>query len=126
MAEEKKVNETEKQTASTERLGMSTIVQAQALQGMPGTSAPAHYPKVVGLQASKRKDGTGFSYNLYLEEGFNEYDLQRGQCIGVKTSNVYVRDVAKIPPELKLGDHIKVSSVARGQYIVVDEIRIMN
>ncbi len=126
MAEEKKVNETVERKTALESLGMQTIMQARGFSGVTGMPAPEHYPILVGLQASKKKDGTGYAYNLYLEEDYNEYDLLRGQCIGVKTSSVYVRDESKIPPDLKIGDHIKIYSVQRGQYVVVDEIRIMN
>lgn len=126
MAEEKKMNETEKKTAS-ESLGMQTLITAQSFQDMLGTAADDEKPlKVVGLQSSKRKDGAGYSYNLFFEQEFNGYDLQRGQCVGVKVSSVYLRNESKIPPDLKLGDYVKVYSVPRGNYVVVDEIRILN
>ncbi len=110
-----------------EALGMQAIMQAQALEsGLKPVTEEDRYRVVCGIQSVKKKDGSGYAYKLYFTEPYTTYDMQNGQCIGVRVSDEYVRNGALIPQTLKIGDHVKVYKEQRGSsYLSVTEIRII-
>jgi len=103
------------QEPKPEALGMQAIMQAQALEsGLKPVMEEDRYRVVCGIQSIKKKDGTGYAYKLYFTEPYTTYDMQNGQCIGVRVSDEYVRNGALIPQTLKIGDHVKVYKEQRG------------
>ncbi len=115
------------QEPKPEALGMQAIMQAQALEsGLKPVTEEDRYRVVCGIQSVKKKDGSGYAYKLYFTEPYTTYDMQNGQCIGVRVSDEYVRNGALIPQTLKIGDHVKVYKEQRGSsYLSVTEIRII-
>lgn len=114
------------QEPKPEALGMQAIMQAQALEsGLKPVTEEDRYRVVCGIQSIKKKDGTGYAYKLYFTEPYTTYDMQNGQCIGVRVSDEYVRDAALIPQTLKIGDRVRVYKEQRGSFLSVTEIRIL-
>lgn len=116
-----------------QRLGMRQIREAQSFRemeelraarasGQPGENEK----KVIGMQAIKKKDGSGYAFKLFMTEPYTAYEKQHGECLGVKVCDEYVGDESKIPADLALGDIIKITKIQRGQFLSVDEIRILN
>lgn len=139
-AEEQAVDVQEKasdtlQTAQQEdqRIGIRQIREAQSFKEMEELRAarssgePAeNEKKVIGMQSIKKKDGSGYAYKLFMTEPYTAYEKQHGECLGVKVCDEYVGDESKIPLDLALGDIIKITKIQRGQFLSVDEIRILN
>ncbi len=151
MAEtEKKAKETEKETAVStaapetvpetmpepQPLGIRQIREAQSLREMEALraardAASAGVPqenqkKIVGIESIKKKDGSGYAYKLFMTEPYTAYERDHGDCLGVKVCDEYVGDESKIPSDLAIGDIVKINKIQRGQYLSVDEIRILN
>ncbi len=147
MAEtEKKAKEIEKETAvpaaapetmpETQTLGIRQIRELQSLREMEALraardAASAGVPqenqqKIVGIQSIKKKDGTGYAYKLFMTEPYTAYEKDHGDCLGVKVCDEYIGDESKLPPDLAIGDIVKISKIQRGKYLSVDEIRILN
>lgn len=123
---EQKTKQETKPEAKPEALGMRMIMQVQALEsGVKPVTEEDRYREVVGIQSIKKKDGTGYAFRLYFTEPYTTYDMQNGQCIGVRVSDEYIRDAALIPPDLKLGDRVKIYKEQRGTFLSVVEIRII-
>ncbi|MDE5817718.1 MAG: hypothetical protein K2I07_00135 [Lachnospiraceae bacterium] len=123
---EEKTDHKTKQEAKSEALGMRMIMQAQALErGVKPVDEDERYREVIGIQSIKKKDGSGYAFRLYFTEPYTTYDLQNGQCIGVRVSDEYIRDTSLIPPDLKIGDRVKVYKEQRGTFLSVVEIRIV-
>lgn len=134
--EQAQVNASEpSQTALQEgqRMGIRQIREAQSFREMEvlraarNSGEPAeNEKKVVGMQSIKKKDGSGYAYKLFMTEPYTAYENQHGVCLGVKVCDEYVGDESKIPQDLVLGDIIKITKIQRGQFLSVDEIRILN
>ncbi|MBD5531081.1 MAG: hypothetical protein HDQ98_14525 [Lachnospiraceae bacterium] len=127
-------SETAAETPQAEqRMGIRQIREVQSLKemeelraarasGQPGENEK----KVIGMQAIKKKDGSGYAFKLFMTEPYTAYEKQHGECLGVKVCDEYVGDESKIPADLALGDIIKITKIQRGQFLSVDEIRILN
>lgn len=123
---EQKTKQETKPELKPEAPGMRMIMQAQLLEsGVKPVTEEDRYREVVGIQAIKKKDGTGYAFRLYFTEPYTTYDMQNGQCIGVRVSDEYIRDAALIPPDLKIGDRVKIYKEQRGTFLSVVEIRII-
>lgn len=117
-------------------MGIRQIREAQSLRELEELraardAASAGVPqenqkKVIGIQSIKKKDGSGYAYKLYMSEPYTAYERDHGDCLGVKVSDEYIGDESKLPPDLMIGDIIKITKVQRGQFLSVDEIRILN
>lgn len=143
---EEQVKETEVQTEKAvetperketqqedQRLGIRQIREAQSFREMEELRAARsngepseNEKKVIGMQSIKKKDGSGYAYKLFMTEPYTVYEKQHGECLGVKVCDEYVGDESKIPADLALGDIIKITKIQRGQFLSVDEIRILN
>ncbi len=93
-----------------------TTVKAN-LRDYPGAS------QIVGIAKIKRKDGSGYSWKLYLMEQFSDYELANTECSGMKTADEYISSYDC--SGLKVGDIVKIYKVQNGQFLRVDEIRVL-